>query len=133
MEREKMTEVVHMYYAEAIIDLQKCRASAINRQTTSHGDAARTTILHLHPYEESCANKEHELYEADGPILKPVDIAAIIAYRGVRVNRPRLKTCVERWPECNDGEFNPACCRFPKSCSCTIYDEGEVGPGDLEE
>lgn len=26
--------------------------------------------------------------------------------------------CIERWPECRDGDFNPACCRWPKSCSC---------------
>jgi hypothetical protein len=26
--------------------------------------------------------------------------------------------CVERWPECHSGDYNPACCRFPKSCSC---------------
>src|SRR5688572_8120434 len=34
----------------------------------------------------------------------------------------RLKTCVEAWPECETGQYNPHCCRFPKSCSCTIYD-----------
>ncbi len=26
--------------------------------------------------------------------------------------------CVKAWPECRDGDYNPACCRFPKSCSC---------------
>jgi len=28
--------------------------------------------------------------------------------------------CVERWPECEDGAFDPRCCRFPKSCSCEV-------------
>lgn len=28
--------------------------------------------------------------------------------------------CVQRWPECASGEYNPACCRFPKSCSCDV-------------
>jgi len=30
------------------------------------------------------------------------------------------------------GEYNPACCRFPKSCSCTGYDPERVTDADLE-
>jgi hypothetical protein len=26
--------------------------------------------------------------------------------------------CVAAWPDCVDGEYDPRCCRFPKSCSC---------------
>lgn len=26
--------------------------------------------------------------------------------------------CVENWPECYSGGYDPRCCRFPKSCSC---------------
>ena len=26
--------------------------------------------------------------------------------------------CVQQWPECEDGAYDPRCCRFPKSCSC---------------
>src|SRR6185369_9913826 len=44
----------------------------------------------------------------------------------------RLKSCVEEWPECAEGEYNPKCCRFPKSCSCTVYDEQYVSEVDLE-
>lgn len=29
----------------------------------------------------------------------------------------RLPECVKQWPECQSFAFNPACCRFPKSCS----------------
>lgn len=25
--------------------------------------------------------------------------------------------CIEAWPECADGDHDPRCCRFPKSCS----------------
>lgn len=25
--------------------------------------------------------------------------------------------CVKRWPDCAPSEYNPSCCRFPKSCS----------------
>lgn len=30
----------------------------------------------------------------------------------------REPSCVEAWPECEDGGYNPSCCRFPKACSC---------------
>lgn len=32
----------------------------------------------------------------------------------------RDPVCVEAWPECEEGAYHPSCCRFPKSCSCTI-------------
>jgi hypothetical protein len=44
----------------------------------------------------------------------------------------RLRACVEAWPECEEGAYNPRCCRFPKSCSCTVYDEERVTEADLE-
>lgn len=30
----------------------------------------------------------------------------------------RNEHCVERWPGCFVGGYDPRCCRFPKSCSC---------------
>jgi hypothetical protein len=45
--------------------------------------------------------------------------------------RRRLLSCVEAWPECVEGDYNPACCRFPKSCSCTVYDD-DLDDGLLE-
>lgn len=29
----------------------------------------------------------------------------------------RERACVENWPECVSGGYDPRCCRFPKSCS----------------
>lgn len=50
-----------------------------------------------------------------------------------REPRPRrLRECVERWPDCVTGEFNPLCCRWPKSCSADIYDPATVSIADLE-
>lgn len=46
--------------------------------------------------------------------------------------RRRLKSCIESWPACEEGRYDPQCCRFPKSCSCTIYDERYVTDADLE-
>jgi hypothetical protein len=43
----------------------------------------------------------------------------------------RLRTCVQNWPQCAEGLYDPRCCRFPKSCSCTIYDNG-TKESDLE-
>lgn len=48
------------------------------------------------------------------------------------VIRPRLRACVELWPECEEGQYNPSCCRFPKSCSCTGYSDEHVTPDMLE-
>ena len=45
--------------------------------------------------------------------------------------RLRLRTCVERWPECIDGEYHPLCCRWPKSCSCETY-RNDIDPALLE-
>jgi hypothetical protein len=49
----------------------------------------------------------------------------------------RLLGCVENWPDCYTGGYDPKCCRFPKSCSATVYDldlfpatELEPWPGD---
>lgn len=39
----------------------------------------------------------------------------------------RLAACVEKWPECVDGGYDPRCCRFPKSCSCQAVPEQEPG------
>lgn len=44
----------------------------------------------------------------------------------------RLRVCVDAWPECEEGAYDPRCCRFPKSCSCTVYDEAQVSEADLE-
>jgi hypothetical protein len=43
----------------------------------------------------------------------------------------RLAACVEAWPGCSTGDYDPHCCRFPKSCSCTVYGD-EVTDADLE-
>lgn len=32
----------------------------------------------------------------------------------------RDPACVKAWPECESGAYDPRCCRFPKSCSCTV-------------
>lgn len=44
----------------------------------------------------------------------------------------RLRSCVEAWSDCATGDYGPACCRFPKSCSATIYDPERVTEADIE-
>ncbi len=47
--------------------------------------------------------------------------------------RRRLKACVENWPGAEiDGDYDPRCCRFPKSCSASVYDDEHVTDDDLE-
>ena len=45
----------------------------------------------------------------------------------VHEDEMRLQSCVDNWPECHSGEYDPRCCRFPKSCSCTE----EAGPAEM--
>lgn len=45
----------------------------------------------------------------------------------------RLRACVERWSDAEEGRYDPACCRFPKSCSANVYDPERVTDADLEE
>ena len=44
----------------------------------------------------------------------------------------RLRACVEAWPGCFTGGYHPSCCRFPKSCSATVYSEEHLTPDELE-
>lgn len=44
----------------------------------------------------------------------------------------RLRACVERWTEAETMAYDPRCCRFPKSCSATVYDPDRVDESDLE-
>jgi hypothetical protein len=44
----------------------------------------------------------------------------------------RLQSCVNNWPECHSGEYDPRCCRFPKSCSCLSYDPETIQESELE-
>jgi hypothetical protein len=44
----------------------------------------------------------------------------------------RLKVCVDNWPDCYDGGYDPFCCRFPKECSCEVYDPETISEERLE-
>ena len=44
---------------------------------------------------------------APAPVVAPVAVAD-----------DRDPGCVARWPECVPDDYDPRCCRFPKSCSC---------------
>lgn len=48
-------------------------------------------------------------------VINPVLISEIISEAKPDGRNP---TCVERWPECENGEYHPSCCKYPKSCSC---------------
>lgn len=67
------------------------------------------------------------------------DARRILTAAGVALQEPseerprrRLRSCVEAWPEACEGEYNPACYRFPKSCSATVYSTELVTDADLE-
>lgn len=39
----------------------------------------------------------------------------------------REPDCVAGWPGCVNGEYNPACCRWPKSCSVQMVPAVDAG------
>lgn len=59
------------------------------------------------------------LQKHDGPLHmtwsdpEPRDPGELLNLSGDK----REAECVERWPECFSGGYDPRCCRFPKSCS----------------
>lgn len=56
---------------------------------------------------EALAQKLHELGYS-----KPSAPKAVAVIRDTR-----SEVCKDLWPECRSGEYDPRCCRFPKSCS----------------
>lgn len=49
----------------------------------------------------------------------------------------RDSRCVEKWEGCESDEYNPYCCRFPKSCSANsvrnrVYKAGILEPAKAE-
>jgi hypothetical protein len=73
--------------------------------------------------EENKQAFEREMYDTSLTVTKlPEEVG----------RRRRLRSCVEEWPECYEGGYNPKCCRFPKSCSCTAYPDN-TPPEELEE
>jgi hypothetical protein len=52
------------------------------------------------------------------------------------LTKRRLAYCVEVWPECYSGGYNPNCCRFPKSCSphgrIEAFETGNLTEDSLE-
>jgi len=69
------------------------------------------------------------LHTASG---EPILIGSLLSYSASEENRGQAEergkellsgdkrdpSCVAKWPECVDGDYNPMCCRFPKPCSC---------------
>jgi transcriptional regulator with XRE-family HTH domain len=41
-----------------------------------------------------------------------------LVFQWIDPENNRDSRCVEQWPGCFSGGYDPRCCRFPKSCSC---------------
>ncbi|GEL47422.1 hypothetical protein CHO01_25380 [Cellulomonas hominis] len=104
-----------------------------------HDDAARPHAYRSYP--ECCAAVTNTGQSCLGRTRLTAGKVAdtVLAARGdaapsvtPALRERRLRACVERWPEAETGEYNPSCCRFPKSCSATVYDPEMVADDDLE-
>ena len=93
-------------------DLQRERAHAAN--------LARNAIAQ--EYAEALTNLGVPCAARQGwvVLLEPVGLVARLTPRPkveYRVVDQRLPECIAQWPQCESGEYNPQCCRYPKSCS----------------
>lgn len=105
------------------------------------GDDGTSWLLHGHTHSDVAIDRDKRMVNVglDAWDLAPIPIERVrqdIAAGSMEAPRivpprPRLKSCIEEWPECVDGEYNPSCCRFPKTCSCTGYSDN-IDPALLE-
>ena len=63
-------------------------------------------------------------FAADGPWFTRDEHGRL-----TEVDDTRDPNCIERWPECVSGGYDPRCCRFPKSCSCESWTTDTAAAG----
>ncbi|MFF2493232.1 hypothetical protein [Agromyces sp. NPDC058064] len=90
-----------------------CATEEERREFAGAGD-----VDALGPYEE---------HEARQPTEAEVEEVIEFLQGPAFVREP---TCVENWANCVNGEYNPACCRWPKSCSVQMI---PAEPNNREE
>jgi hypothetical protein len=100
---------------------ERCRLCGLERHKVPTFPYYREGLLDWRPIAEAVTvSREIEARRAE--------TAAIAARRP----RRRLRACVEAWPDAESGAYDPACCRFPKSCSATVVDDGIIPEAELE-
>jgi hypothetical protein len=78
---------------------------------------------------EAAVTKVLELVERDYHVFRRPTAEQIAA---LPKPKRRLRECVEAWPAAETGGYDPRCCRWPKSCSASVYDPERVADEDLE-
>jgi hypothetical protein len=63
-------------------------------------------------------NPEREVYINKKDFLKYCQMLVLSEPEVEEKPDHRDPACVKNWPQCVNDGYNPACCRFPKSCSC---------------
>lgn len=71
----------------------------------------RQELLYLAAMDPKSSTRNHNIAVAGERIM---------ARLGREEEDTRDPVCVERWPMCTEGAYDPRCCRFPKSCSCIL-------------
>lgn len=83
-----------------------------------------TLELNHHKGMVTALRRDAELNEADIAQLQAenAELRKRLQPKPVREYTPpaddRDPECVQAWPGCFSGGYDPRCCRFPKSCSC---------------
>ena len=83
-------------------------------------DRCRVALLHIDAYRTTGA------MAPDRPAVTPREHDPRCERRAHDSDTPcvwRERACVENWSGCESGDYNPACCRFPKSCTERAFDQ----------
>lgn len=74
-------------------------------------------------YDQGRADQRHEMTRQ---LLEAIDADRVSAgalpqkAESSQIVDERDPECVKVWPDCASMEFDPRCCRFPKSCSAGV-------------
>jgi hypothetical protein len=99
---ELIEEIKAMEWTEtALLDAIATRDRALNIQ------GQRIGILHTELAEYRATRTLGGPHHGYTPTWKPGE-----------TKDDRDTACIEQWPDCRNGDYDPRCCRFPKSCSC---------------
>lgn len=122
-----------MLRIQNLIAIANSTNEILNKQTSY--DAA-VALTEFHAHKSPLDGGWYELNAETAKLLRVMEdqIPLATASYSFDVDPPkrRLRECVEAWPDCATGDYNPSCCRWPKSCACTVYGPDEVTEDDLE-
>jgi hypothetical protein len=97
------------------------RIAALNRCIVAMDQAIEHRMIPISSVADGGANRlsvAAQIADQFRDALQAAKKAALSIGGATAAQDLREASCVEKWPECESGLYDPRCCRFPKSCSC---------------